>query len=115
MNQDTKKIIKISFVSILFLLIIIYAFFTSKNLIFGVKIKNVNIADGMKMEANVIKITGNAENASVLTLNGRVISINQKGDFEETVALAVGYNIIDINAQDKFENNDNKIYKLIYY
>jgi hypothetical protein len=113
MNTNVKKIIKITGFSIFFILILIYAFFTSKDLIFGVKIKNVNLTDGATVTENVIKLTGNARNAISLILDGREISVDEKGNFNETIALLPGYNIINIKAQDKFGNIDEKNYKLI--
>ena len=113
MTQNTKKIIKAAGLSLFFILIIGYAFFVSKDLIFGVKIKNVNLADGTTFIESVIKITGNAKNAVILTLNGREISIDQTGNFNETIALLAGYNIVNIRAQDKFGYVDEKNYKLI--
>src|SRR3989344_3335505 len=114
MNTDIKKILKIASLSAFLLFIIIYAFFRTKDLIFGVKIEDVNIIDGTKITDNIIKITGNAKNAVNLTLNDRVISVDQKGNFDETIALLSGYNIISIKAQDKFGNNDEKNYNLMY-
>src|SRR3989344_7823408 len=114
MRTDVKKILQIVGFSIFFLLIVIYAFFRSQDLIFGVKIKNVNIVDGIKISNSILKITGNAKNATNLTLNGREISIDQEGNFNETIALLIGYNIINIKAEDKFGYVDEKNYKLIY-
>ncbi len=114
MTRDVKKILKISLLSVLFLFIIIYAFFNSYDLIFGVKIKKVNIQDGAKVTESIQKITGNAKNAINLTLNGREISIDQEGNFNETIALLKGYNIVNIKAVDKFGYSDEKNYKLIY-
>ncbi len=113
MNISAKKIVKIGSISIFFILIIVYAFFVSKDLIFGVKIKHVNIEDGATYSESVIKVTGNAKNATKLTLNGREIYINQAGDFDETIALLSGYNIISIRAQDKFGLVDEKNFRLI--
>ena len=78
------------------------------------KIKDVNIVDGEKINQSVVEVMGNAKNATNLTLNGREISINAIGDFRETIALQTGYNIINITAKDKFEYVDEKNYKLIY-
>ncbi|MFA6000339.1 MAG: hypothetical protein WC783_05205 [Candidatus Paceibacterota bacterium] len=114
MNSDAKKIAKISLFSLFFLFIIIYAFFTSKDLLFGVKITNVNITDGVKVTENVLEIKGNARNAVNLTLNGREISIDKQGNFNETIILLPGYNIVNIRAKDKFGNIDEKNYKLSY-
>lgn len=110
----SKKIIRVAGLSVFFLLIIVYAFFRSQDLIFGVKIKNVNIVDGTRVANNILEVTGNAKNAKNLTLNGREVSINLYGDFSETIALLSGYNVINIRAQDKFGYVDEKNYKLIY-
>lgn len=113
-ETHVTRIIKYATLSIFFLLIIIYAFSRSHDLIFGVKIKNVNLVDGVKVENNIQQITGNAKNAKNITLNGREISIDEKGNFNETVALLRGYNIINIRAEDKFGYVDEENYKLIY-
>ena len=114
MTRDIKKILQISGLIIFFLLIVIYGVFRSYDLIFGVKIKNINITDGEKVSQGIVHITGNAKNANNLSLNGREISVNQGGNFDETIALLLGYNVINIKAQDKFGHVDEKNYKLIY-
>jgi hypothetical protein len=113
MNTNAKKIVRITLFTIFFLFIILYGFSRSKDLIFGVKIRNVNLVDGATMHDSVIPVTGNAKNAVKITLNGREISISQQGDFEETIALLSGYNIISIEAEDKFGLRDEKNYKLM--
>ncbi len=114
MNPNIKKILQISFLSVFFLFIVVYALFRSKDLIFGVKIENVNIKGGARVENNILAVTGNAKNAKNLTLNGREISVDVKGNFNETIALLSGYNIINIKAKDKFGYVDEKNYKVIY-
>ena len=68
----------------------------------------------MKVTDKVLKITGIAKNAVKISLDGRDISVDQKGNFDETISLSVGYNVIEIIAQDKFGNVDEKNYQLIY-
>lgn len=109
----SKRALQIIALSIFFVFLIAYAFWGSHNLIFGVKIRNVNITDGAKVTDNILKVTGNAKNATNLTLNGREITINEAGDFNETIALLSGYNIVTIKAQDKFGYNDEKDYQII--
>ncbi len=119
MNTNIKRIFKIGGFSIFFILIIIYIILGSKDLIFGVKIKNVNL-DGLPAQSgatvtnNVIKLTGTAKNAINITLDGREISVDDQGNFSETIALLPGYNIINIKAKDKFGYVDEKNYKLMY-
>ncbi len=66
------------------------------------------------MTDNILKVTGNARNAVSLTLNNREISINKDGDFDETIVLLSGYNIIQIQARDKFGYVDEKNYKVMF-
>ncbi len=113
MYQDNKKIIKMTALFVFFVLIIIYAIFVSKDLIFGVKLKDINLTDGVTVTEDTIKVTGNARNAIKLTLNGREISVDQQGNFDETIALLSGYNIISIRAQDKFGYVDEEDYQVI--
>ncbi len=114
MRTDAKKILQIIVLSLFFLFIVIYAFWGSHSLIYGVKVKDVNISDGEKMTNGVQEIKGNAKNATKLILNGREISLDQEGNFNEIIALLPGYNIISIRAEDKFGYIDEKNYKLIY-
>lgn len=114
MNPSAKKILKIISLSGLFIFIVVYAFFRSHDLVFGVKIKNVNIVDGIKVSNSIMEITGNARRAINLTLNGREISVDQEGNFNDTIALLPGYNIINIRAEDKFGYIDEKNYKLMF-
>lgn len=119
MNPNLKKTVKISGVSIFFILIVIYTILGSKDLIFGVKIRNISMNDlpaqsGATVAENIIKISGNAKNAISLTLDGREISIDKQGNFSETIALLSGYNIVSIKARDKFEYADEKNYQIMY-
>ena len=66
------------------------------------------------MTESILEVVGTAKNAKDLTLNNREISIDQAGNFKETVVLLPGYNLIDIKALDKFGNREEKNYKLIY-
>ncbi len=113
MNHNAKKILKIVGLSVFFIFIVVYALGRSHDLIFGVRIKNVNIVDGAKMASAVLELSGNAKNATNLTLNGREISIDETGNFKETIALLSGYNIVNIKATDKFGYSDEKNFRLI--
>ena len=114
LNPNIKKIVKITSISIFFIILVIYGTLRSRDLIFGVQIRNVNIVDGEKFTDNILKLEGNAKNATILTLNGRDISVDQEGNFRETVALLSGYNLINITARDKFGHEDEKNYQVIY-
>ena len=96
------------------LFIVIYAFFQSKYLIFGVKIKDINIENQTSFTTNSFEIKGNAKHAVEVILNGREISIDKEGNFKESLALNEGYNIVTLKAKDKFGHQDEKNYNLTY-
>lgn len=113
MNHRTEKILKIGPLVVFFIFIIVYALFVAKDLLLGIKIKNINIKDGAIVTEAVLPISGTARGAVNLTLNGRELTIDQKGNFDDTIALLPGYNIIQIKALDKFGYVDEKNYQLI--
>jgi len=113
MTTDFKKVIRISAIMFLFIFIIVYAFFKSKYLIFGVKIIDLNIENNTKITEEIIEIKGNAKNAIYLAINDREIYIDKEGNFKEYHALYDGYNFIKIDAKDKFGNKDEKKINII--
>jgi len=114
MIDDVKKILKISALFLLFLFIVLFAFSRSKDLVFGMKIKNVNIENGATVVESELEVAGNAKNAVSVYLNDREISIDQAGNFKETIALIPGYNLVHLSASDKFGKKDEKNYELIF-
>jgi hypothetical protein len=69
----------------------------------------------MKEEAgsNLVTITGVAEKAILLSLNGREIFIDKEGNFSEQVSPLSGYSIITLNAKDKFGKTAEKKFELV--
>ena len=73
----------------------------------------MSISDGATITDSIMQVTGSARNAIKLIMDGREISVDQSGNFNETIALLPGYNIINIKAQDKFGYVDEKNFRLI--
>ncbi len=113
-TTNPRKLLHTALLTGFFIFIVVFAFYRSYNLIFGVKIKEVNLQNGSMTAASIQSVTGNAKNAVVLKLNGREISIDKSGNFSENLVLSPGYNIVSIEAQDKFGSIDHKDYQLIY-
>ena len=114
MAKDQKKIIGWWVVAGFFVFILFYAFFVSKSLLFGVKLKNISITDGATYTDRLLEVSGNAKNAINVSLNSSEVAIDQSGNFKETIALSPGYNIVTLEAKDKFGNSDENHYKIIY-
>lgn len=75
---------------------------------------------GVKIDAEIknpenksfSKVSGIAKNATLITLNGREITLDKNGIFEEAIALPDGYSVITLEAQDKFGANSKKTFEV---
>ncbi len=111
MRDNTKTHIKIGLVVALFLTIGLYSYFKTKSLFQGVDLQVTGLYDG-KASTPLVHIHGVAKNATYIAINDRPIFIESDGDYTESLLLLPGYNIITIQARDKFNNQSEKVYKL---
>ena len=101
-NRETTKKVLIWIVVLGIAAIIIgYALYASHGFIKGPSISIIEPKDSTS-GTSTIQISGIADRAKTLTLNGRSIFIDEKGNFSETVLLSPGYNVETIEAHDKF-------------
>ncbi|MFA6397925.1 MAG: hypothetical protein WDK96_03745 [Candidatus Paceibacterota bacterium] len=114
MRKNVKNLLKIILITILFLVIIIYAFLKTKDMVYGVKISVDSIKDGQTIQESLVTIHGKARNAMDLMLNDRKIFIDKNGIFNEQIVLLPGYNIINLKADDKFGKKDEKNIRIFY-
>ena len=97
--------------SALFIVIIIYTYMKMMMIIYGVNIK-ANIKQNN--DSTLAMIDGNARNATFVSLNGREITIDKKGNFQESLALPLGLSVITLNAEDKFGKETEKKFEVMY-
>jgi hypothetical protein len=89
-------------------------------LVFGYE-KMCFVWNGVKIEATMEKVAdsslaivqGNAEKATLLTLNGREIFIDKDGNFSETISMLPGFSIVTLNARDKFGKTAEKKFEIV--
>ena len=90
--------------AILFLLsFLIYSGFEAEKLIYGPQIilsspKNNDTLQG----SGLIKVTGSTKNVSFISLDGRQIFTDTNGNFNESLVLLPGYNIITLSAKGRY-------------
>jgi WD40 repeat protein len=58
-------------------------------------------------EDSELTVTGTVEPGTILTVNGKFVSVAGDGSFEETVTLSVGPNVITVEAVDSAQNTRN--------
>ena len=103
MNRNAISILKISLFSLLGLVIVTYSLFQGWKLITGPVIDITSPEDGATYSQALIQVSGTARNTAYLNLNGRAIFTDTEGKFSEKLLLSPGYNIIKLDATDKFK------------
>ncbi|MEK7579258.1 MAG: hypothetical protein AAB460_01850 [Patescibacteria group bacterium] len=82
--------------------IIGYVLFEARGYLLGPRIEVVTPRNGDIVTDSLIYIEGRAERILGMTVNGRVMFVNDLGAFNEPVALLSGKNVITITATDRF-------------
>lgn len=99
--------------SILGLIIIGYSLFQAQKLLRGPIIEIYTPENGATYSQTLIEIEGRARNISYLNLNDKAIFTDKDGYFKEKLLLSPGYNIIKLDAKDKFKTYREKRLELI--
>lgn len=96
-----SSVIMYAGIAIMVILFCAYVVFQARFIISGPQIK---ITDSLSVIQNERQITliGTAENITRITLNGRNIVTDQAGHFSEQIVLENGYNIVSIEAHDRY-------------
>lgn len=92
----------------LFVLIAVFVASRFYPLLTKVPIRISSIKDGSSLPESIITISGKANKATNLYINGKNTSVTKDGEFEEPIALPAGYNIVTIEAKDKFGKLSSK-------
>lgn len=115
MNRGlTKLYFKIFLISIFLFLILGYAFYQSKNILTGPVVNITEPQNGQTIHSQLIDVIGASKNIKKITLNDRLIEIDESGVFSEKLLLSEGYNIIKISAWDKFGKKTEETLELVY-
>ncbi|MEW5907571.1 MAG: hypothetical protein AB1643_00065 [Patescibacteria group bacterium] len=91
-------------IAVLVITFSVYGIYKAKNFLIGPRINIDSPKDGEIVSSEFIEIRGTAKNISGLYLNGRRVFTDENGFFKEGLLIAQGYNIIEINAVDKFNH-----------
>ncbi len=96
-------IIRKSLLISLFIIILGYSIFQAQKIIKGPSIEIFSPKTGTTYSQTLIEVEGVAKNVAYLNMNGRAIFTDKTGYFKEKFLLSPGYNVIKLDAQDKFK------------
>ena len=106
-------IIKISIGVLIAALIIAFAIYGSLNYARGPVIQINSPANESAVDSSTVVITGRADRVKDLSLNGNPISIDEQGNFSETVIVFPGMNELTFAAHDQFGRTTTKELDLV--
>ena len=113
MNRNALSKLKIILYVLFGIIIVGYSIFQAWKLISGPIIDIYSPQNGATYTNTLIEISGRARNVSYLNLNDRPIFTDKDGYFKEKLLLLPGYNIIKLDARDKFKTYTEKKLELI--
>lgn len=91
-----------------FLLIAVFVVSRFYPLLSKVPIRISSIENGSSINEGIVNVSGRAKKATNLYINGKNVSVTKAGEFEEPIALPAGYNIVTVEAKDKFGKLSSK-------
>jgi len=113
-TYDKNKILRQIFFILLLIFVVGYAYIKADKIITGPKIIINSPKDGETVNEGLVTINGKAENINIIELNDNPIRIDDNGNFSEKLLLSAGYNIIKLEAKDKFGKATEKLLKIVY-
>ena len=114
-NSRTKtlRMIRIAVIGIFAVIIIAYAIWRSLNYARGPEIDISEPTDGTSATSSTLMIRGRVLRVNSLSLNGNPISVDQQGDFNETIVVFPGINILSLTGQDRFGRSARKELEIV--
>lgn len=113
MNHNAISTLKIGLYSLFAVIVVVYSLFQAQKLISGPIIEVYTPQNGAVYNQTMIEVDGRAQNTAYLNLNGRKIFTDKDGYFKEKLLLSPGYNIIRLDATDKFKKYTEKKLEII--
>ncbi len=113
MSRNALSTLRIALLLLLGLVILGYSLFQAQKLITGPVIEIYSPQNGSTVNGALVEIEGRAYNISYLNLDDRPIFTDKNGYFKETLLLSPGFNIIKLDAHDKFKKYTEKQLKII--
>lgn len=116
MSQETSTFKK-SILAFIVLFVVGYGLFNSRFIIQGPEITLEQVDEeknSIVSKEKTLFLKGKVVHSSFISINGRPIFIDEKGQFNEKLLLSSGVSIIDIYAKDKFGKEVRKKIDVLY-
>lgn len=111
--NDLRKQIETTLVVSLLFLALTYGIFRAYPLITGPSIKILNLQDGSTVASTTFQISGIVTHAKEITLQGKPITIDNNGNFTETLVATYPYTILVLVVTDKYGTTETKTLRVV--
>ncbi|MEI8130728.1 MAG: hypothetical protein WCG55_04465 [bacterium] len=111
---NAKKIVRWLSIILLFVIVVGYAVFRSRDLLFGIRLTITGVTDGMTVTSPILELKGEAHHANEIRIDNQVIPLSETGTWHDSLILAEGYNVILIRVTDKFGRIITDEYRVYY-
>ena len=113
-RKDIKIVLRGTLVMLVTITILGYSYFRTQDYLNGPQITILTPQNGETVHDPLLTIQGQTKNIADIMLNNRKIFTDKKGIFKEELLLHSGYNIITIEATDKFNKDLKKRIEIVY-
>lgn len=104
----SRKLIIWILIGLGIIVIVGYSVFALKGIVQGPKIEIATPQNGSATTTPLVAIVGRVLRGSTLALNGASSTLDLAGNFKETLLLAPGYNIMTLEAMDRYGRTDKE-------
>lgn len=91
----------------------LYGLFRAYPIIMGPQIAVTYPKDGQEVASTTFQISGNIKRSTAIYLQGKPITVDEKGDFTETLIAIPPYTILVLVATDKYGATTTKTLRVI--
>lgn len=112
--RDARKLIKTIVLVVVLGGVAAYGLFEFRGFLGGPQIAVASPVDGATLTEEMVEVSGLTEHISKITLNGRPIFIDESGAFAERIPLLSGYNVLTLEAVDRFGNETRETREVVY-
>lgn len=114
MTSDLKHYITYISLALIFTIIGGYTVFQFRHIVEGPSISFLIPNAGNLVHNPVFPVEGVVHNVREIQINGSNAFIDEAGNFNNTILLSEGYNVITVSGEDKFNRRVERKIELIY-
>jgi hypothetical protein len=101
-RTTSLRAIRITITTLVIILIVAYALWRSLAYARGPSITLSAPLNYSSINSSTTHVIGRVERANTITLNGKAVTIDEQGHFDETIIVFPGTNILTLEARDQF-------------